>query len=85
MPGPARQVNEMCAEWESGPGMVDVTFFHGFPYTDTPDVGVTIVATANGDAELAERAARDVARRVWELRDEFRQQLPTPERPSSRR
>ena len=79
MPGPARKVNEMCAEWESGPGMVDVTFFHGFPYTDTPDVGVTIVSTSNGDAELAERAARDVARRVWELRDEFRQQLPTPE------
>jgi microcystin degradation protein MlrC len=55
-----------------------VTFFHGFPYTDTPDVGVTIVSASNGDAELAERAARDVARRVWELRDEFRQELPAP-------
>ena len=77
--GPARKVNEMCAEWESGPDVVDVTFFHGFPYTDTADVGVTIVSTTNDDAELAERAARDVARRVWDLRDEFRQTLPTPE------
>src|SRR5690606_29337706 len=63
---PAKTINEHCAEWESGPGVVDVTFFHGFPYTDTPDVGVTVVATTNGDADLAERAARDVARRIWD-------------------
>ncbi|HUG13453.1 MAG TPA: M81 family metallopeptidase [Thermomicrobiales bacterium] len=76
---PARSINEHCAEWESGPGVVDATFFHGFPYTDTPDVGITVVVTTNGDEDLAERAAKDVARRVWELRDDFRQELPKPD------
>lgn len=76
---PAQTINEYCAEWEAGPGVVDVTFFHGFPYTDTPDVGVTVVVTTDGDEMLAERAARDVARRIVELTDDFRQSLPTPE------
>jgi microcystin degradation protein MlrC len=76
---PAKTVNEHCAEWESGPGVVDVTFFHGFPYTDTPDVGVTVVVTTDGNEDLAERAASDVARRIWDLRDDFRQDLPRPE------
>jgi microcystin degradation protein MlrC len=76
---PAKTVNEHCAEWESGPGVVDATFFHGFPYTDTPDVGVTVVVTTDGNEDLAERAASDVARRIWNLRDDFRQDLPRPE------
>jgi len=76
---PAKTINDYCAEWESGPGVLDVTFFHGFPYTDTPDVGVTVVVTTDGDEALAERAARDVSRRIVELTDDFRQSLPTPE------
>lgn len=70
--GPARAVNERCWERECEPGIVDCTFFHGFPYTDTPLVGSHISATAHEDRELAERAARDVARYLWETREAFR-------------
>ena len=69
---PARDVNAVCAEWEARPGIVDCTFFHGFPYTDIPHVGAAVVAIADGDAALAAEAARAVAARVWEMREEFR-------------
>ena len=68
---PARDVNEACWAWEARPGILDCTFFHGFPHTDTPRVGVTVYAASDDDADLARRAAEDVARTIWRLRDGF--------------
>lgn len=79
MLSPGKDINEMCWEWESAPGMVDVAFFHGFPHTDIPGIAVTIVSTSNGDREQAERAARAVGRRIWELREDFLAELPSAE------
>lgn len=81
---PAREVNTICAEWEERPGIVDCTFFHGFPYTDIPHVGAAVVAIADGDRAEAERAARDVARRVWDMREAFRHE-PAPAAEAIRR
>jgi microcystin degradation protein MlrC len=69
--GPAKAVNELCAEQERDPFVLDVSFFHGFPYTDVPTVGASIVATAR-DPDRAREAAREVARFVWETREAFR-------------
>lgn len=79
MLGPAQAINELCWEWESGPGVVDVSFVHGFPHTDIPNINVTVVATTNDDPALAERAATAVAQAIWERRDEFLAPLPGAE------
>jgi microcystin degradation protein MlrC len=76
---PAKDINEICWEWEKHPQVVDCTFFHGFPYTDIPNFGVTILSITNDDAALAEQSANDVARQVWNKRVEFTPTLPTPE------
>jgi microcystin degradation protein MlrC len=76
MLSPAKEINELCWEWESGPGVVDVSFVHGFPHTDVPHINVSVVATTNDDPELAERAAKAVAQRIWEVRDQFILDLP---------
>ncbi|QRG70700.1 M81 family metallopeptidase [Brevibacillus choshinensis] len=75
---PAKDINEVCYKWEREPGMVDCAFFHGFPYTDIPELGVTVVAVSNGDEELAKRAAEDVASLIWEKRMEFEPQVLSP-------
>jgi microcystin degradation protein MlrC len=77
--GPAKVVNELCWELEREPGVVDCTFFHGFPFTDTPEAGVHIVVTTDGDRALAERTAKRVAAHVWEHREDFRPETETPE------
>src|SRR5690606_30755729 len=69
--GIGQEINEICRQWEQRPGVLDCTLFHGFPYTDVPQVGVSVVAIADGDPELARQAADDVARQVWERRERF--------------
>lgn len=76
---PAKDINEACYQWEREPGMVDCAFFHGFPYTDIPELGVTVVAVANNDEELAKRAAEDIANLIWEKREEFEPHVLTPQ------
>src|SRR5690606_5934460 len=75
--GPAREVNELCWEWERR-GLIDVTFVHGYPHPDVPIMGTSVIAVADGVLELAKRAADDVASRIWEMREQFRSNLPEP-------
>lgn len=77
--GPAKVVNELCWSLERVPGVVDCTFFHGFPFTDTPQAGVHVVVTTDGDRELAVRTAKRVAAHIWEHREDFRPETETPE------
>lgn len=76
---PAAAMNEVCAAIEQRPGVIDCTVFHGFPYTDTPIVGVHVVVTTDGDDSLAASAAAEVGEWIWEHKDEFRPETLTPE------
>lgn len=76
---PAKDINEACYRWEREPGMIDCAFFHGFPYTDIPELGVTVVAVANHDEELAKRAAESVAELIWKKREEFEPHVLSPQ------
>lgn len=75
---PGRRINARCAAWEARPGVLDCTLFHGFPYADVPPVGMSVVAIADADPELARAAAQDVARAVWESREDYRPQVLSP-------
>lgn len=70
--GPAKAVNALCREVEQQNGVIDCTFFHGFPYADNPLVGAHVVCTANGDEALAQAGAKRVAQWIWDHRDAFR-------------
>ena len=76
---PAKQTNELCWKLEAEPGVIDATFFHGFPYTDTPQAGAHIVVTTNGDRALAQQVAKTIAASVWDRRESFRPETDTPE------
>jgi len=76
--GPAANVNEICRAIEARPGVIDCTFFHGFPFADSPLVGASVVAIADGDRELAEKSARELAQFIWDHRQDFQYEAPTP-------
>ncbi|MCP3854837.1 MAG: M81 family metallopeptidase [Actinomycetia bacterium] len=77
--GPAGDIRDACLAAESHPDVIDCTFFHGFPYTDVPHVGASVVVTTNADPDLARRVAAAVATTVWDRRDDFRAESLTPE------
>ncbi|MEZ4521523.1 MAG: M81 family metallopeptidase [Thermomicrobiales bacterium] len=76
--GPAREINELCWEWEDR-GLLDITFLHGYPHTDVPIISTSVIAVADGDEGLARQAAEDVAARIWSMREQFRSGLPNAE------
>lgn len=56
---------------DAEPALLDVSIGEGFPYADVPQLGMTVVATADGDAELARRTAARLARSIWSVRQKF--------------
>lgn len=72
---PMQSLMQYVAELESRPGIVTATVSMGFPFADITDVGVSVLVTANGDRELAERTARELRDQVWALRDALQPDL----------
>jgi microcystin degradation protein MlrC len=76
---PAKSVNELCWLCEQRSGILDCTFFHGFPYTDTPQAGAAVMTTANRDQGVAQEVSREVAAWIIEHREHFRRETLTPQ------
>ncbi len=55
--------------WEAREVDAYVNVFFGFPFADVPDVGMTVQVLTNGNAELANTIARDMARTAWRERE----------------
>ena len=72
---PMKDVFELVHEVEKRPGIVSATFAGGFPFADIYNAGASAVVTADGDAELAQDAADEIAGYVWDRREEFRLEL----------
>ena len=55
--------------WEAREPDTFVNVFFGFPWSDVPDVGMTIQVISNGGAGLARRVADDMAAYAWRRRE----------------
>lgn len=76
---PGALMNDVCAEIQRRPGVIDCAVMHGFPYTDIADVGVHVLVTTENDETLAKQCAREVGAWVWANRESFRPEGHSPE------
>jgi microcystin degradation protein MlrC len=58
----------MAHRLEERPDIVSVSVAAGFPYTDVPDAGFSVVAVGRGDQQAATEAAETLAEYVWARR-----------------
>lgn len=65
---PMNEVIERVHELESRTGMLSMTVSTGFPWADVPHVGASVIAVADGNQELAEQSAVELADWIWEHR-----------------
>ena len=65
------QLNQQRAELETIPGIVNITILGGYGYGDSPDAGMSIVATADDDPELAEYVCGVLGQWLWDRRREL--------------
>jgi microcystin degradation protein MlrC len=70
-----RFVDDMIAREGHG-GLLSLSLGHGFPWGDTAHTGTRMLAIADGDAALAERAAREFGERLWAMREDIRSRFP---------
>ena len=70
------QLNERRAELEKTPGVVNITILGGYGYGDSPDAGMAVVATTDGDEALARRLCAELGRALWEGRGQLLQVRP---------
>lgn len=56
-------------ELEKQPRVLSVSFCHGFPWADVPDVGAKTLVVTDNDQKLADEIASDLVRRIWATRD----------------
>jgi microcystin degradation protein MlrC len=52
--------------------IIDVSWFHGFPYTDIEHVGTHICITSKGERDKTVSLAKEVATNLWDCRDNFK-------------
>jgi microcystin degradation protein MlrC len=56
---------------ESRPGILSLSFGHGFQFADVPHIGAKMLAIADGDIELARQTAQEFGMKVYGLRREI--------------
>ena len=60
---------------EHAGGILNVSIFGGFVFSDTSKNGVAIVVTARKDAALAQALADEIAEKAWAMRARFKKEL----------
>ncbi|WP_160310466.1 M81 family metallopeptidase [Microvirga vignae] len=75
--GPMREVVSYAALVEQQEGALDITVFGGFPYSDCTMSGACCMVYTDNDPALAHRLARDVAGKLWSLKEQFFVPLPS--------
>lgn len=68
---PGRERLQMMLDAEAEDGVIDVSWFHGFPYTDIAHVGASVVVTTEGDRSQAAGIGRRLAAGLWHDRALF--------------
>jgi microcystin degradation protein MlrC len=68
---PLRGFVDRMSALEGKDGILSVSLGHGFPWGDTPEVGMRMLVISDGDAAKAGAVARELGAEVWSLRDQI--------------
>ncbi|MEM8988501.1 MAG: M81 family metallopeptidase [Pseudomonadota bacterium] len=64
-----RRLVDHAKQTEQQPGILSVSFIHGFPWGDTPDMGAKALVIADGNTARAEAEADRYATAIWRARE----------------
>ena len=72
---PIREFTDRLRELERSPGILSISFVHGFPWGDTPDTGSRILVYGDGGSGDAQALADRLAGEIWAMRSVSQPQL----------
>lgn len=68
---PMRSFVGRMSDAERQPGILSISLGHSFPWGDSPDMGVRVLAVADGDQDLAHSVAQQLGREFYGMRHEI--------------
>ena len=68
---PMNEVMQRVHDLESRTGILSITLATGFPWSDVPDVGASVIVVADGSESLAKATAEELASWIWENRERW--------------
>jgi microcystin degradation protein MlrC len=68
---PIDEAFRLVHEVERRPGILTVTLATGFPWADVPQMGASVIVSADGDAKRARAAADEIGDWVWARRAQW--------------
>ncbi len=75
--GPLVELFNTVFKMEEDPRVINVNIGAGFPWSDVPNAGMSVLIVVDKERELAETLADDLSQRLWEVRHEFIPSLMT--------
>lgn len=69
--GPLTSMQARAREFEQRPGILSVSILATQPWMDVPDLGWSATVIADGDRDLAQQAADELARELWDARETY--------------
>lgn len=76
--GPMKKMMDLAKQAEQEEDVYNVSIFGGFPYSDIPIAGASVLVTAL-NPETAEKTANRLASQFWSIKEDFIMDLPTVE------
>ncbi len=68
---PIDEAFRLAHEIERRPGILSVTISTGFPWSDIPNMGASVIVVADGDRSLAEATANELGDWIWSRRERW--------------
>lgn len=69
--GPLTPMQARARELEAEPGVLAISIFATQPWMDIPNIGWSAVVSTDGDPELAQQIADQLAGELWDARDNY--------------
>jgi microcystin degradation protein MlrC len=73
---PLASYMQKVRDLERRPGILAASLLPGFAYADVPHMGPSVVIVSDGDRDLAQRTADEIAAELWADRERFDVKLP---------
>lgn len=73
---PMMSLVRQMKEAEKRPGVLSVSFGHGFPWGDTPETGSKVLVITNNDPALAREVASEIGHAIYRARHELLPKFP---------
>jgi microcystin degradation protein MlrC len=66
---PSRSIVQKMHRMEQDHSVLSVSFCHGFPWADVPEVGAKVIVITDGDIAKSRAMCEELGREIWDLKE----------------